>query len=185
VSSPTVQASLATGRPNACNQCHLDRTLAWAADRLAGWTNAPRPTLTREEASIAASVSWLLRGDAGQRALMAWSYGWEAARQSSGSDWLAPYLAQLLVDPYDAVRYIAYRSLRRLPGFNDFRYDFVGPRADRERARRSVIEQWRRAGAAGPLAREAILIGPDGGLRQDRVARLLRQRDDHRVRLQE
>ena len=185
VSSPTVQASLATGRPNACNQCHLDRTLAWTADRLAAWTHAPRPTLTTEQSSIAASVSWLLRGDAGQRALMAWSYGWEAARQSSGSDWLAPYLAQLLVDPYDAVRYIAYRSLRRLPGFNAFRYDFVGPPADRERARRSVIEQWRRAGAAGPRLREAILIGRNGRLRQDLVARLLRQRDDHRVRLQE
>ena len=185
VSSPTVQASLATGRPNACNQCHLDRTLAWTADRLADWTHAPRPTLTKEQSSTAASVSWLLRGDAGQRALMAWSYGWEAAQQSSGTDWLAPYLAQLLVDPYDAVRYIAYRSLRRLPGFSAFRYDFVGPPADRERARRNVLEQWRRAGGTGPRAREAILIGRNGRLRQDLVAGLLRRRDDHRVRLQE
>ena len=68
---------------------------------------------------------------------------------------------------------------------NTFRYDFVGPPADRERARRSVIEQWRRAGAAGPRVREAILIGRNGRLRQDLVARLLRQRDDRRVRLQE
>jgi hypothetical protein len=150
---------------------------------LNGWTNAPRPALTKEQSSVAASVSWLLRGDAGQRALMAWSYGWEAARQSSGSDWLAPYLAQLLVDPYDAVRYIAYRSLRRLPGFDDLRYDFMGPPTDRERARRSVLAQWRRAGATGP--REALLIGPNGRLRQDQVAGLLRRRDDHRVRLQE
>jgi hypothetical protein len=75
--------------------------------------------------------------------------------------------------------------LRRLPGFNDFRYDFVGPPADRERARRSALEQWRRAGAAGLRPRDAILIGQNGRLRQDQVARLLRQRDDHRVRLQE
>ena len=91
----------------------------------------------------------------------------------------------MLVDPYDAVRYIAYRSLRRLPGFDAFRYDFVGPPADRERARRSVIEQWRRAGAAGPGVREALLIGQNGRLRQDLIARLLRRRDDRRVRLQE
>jgi hypothetical protein len=31
ISSPSVAASLQTGRPNACNLCHLDRTLAWTA----------------------------------------------------------------------------------------------------------------------------------------------------------
>lgn len=68
VDSPTVSASLATGRPNACNQCHLDKTLAWAADHLERWYQTPIPALTDDEASIAASVLWAVRGDAGQRA---------------------------------------------------------------------------------------------------------------------
>ena len=70
---------------------------------------------------------WLLKGDAGQRALVAWHFGWEPAQQASKTDWMAPYLGHLLADPYAAVRYIAHHSLRDLPGFTDFAYDFTGP----------------------------------------------------------
>ena len=35
VSSPNVQESIAYGRPNACNLCHLDQTLSWAAEHSA------------------------------------------------------------------------------------------------------------------------------------------------------
>ncbi len=34
IDSPTVAAGVYAGRPNACNLCHLDQTLAWAAERL-------------------------------------------------------------------------------------------------------------------------------------------------------
>jgi len=37
INSPTVKASLATGRPNACNLCHLDKTLAWSGQKLNEW----------------------------------------------------------------------------------------------------------------------------------------------------
>ena len=36
---------------------------------------------------------------------------WPPAQQASGADWMAPYLAQLLDDPYDAVRFGAARSM--------------------------------------------------------------------------
>ena len=77
ISSPTVAASLETGRPNACNQCHLDKTLDWTAENLQKWYGVPKPKLSKEEKTVAASVLWTLKGDAGQRALMAWSLGWE------------------------------------------------------------------------------------------------------------
>jgi hypothetical protein len=35
------------------------------------------------------------------------------------------YLSLLLNDPYDAVRLISYRSLRSVPGFGGFTYDFI------------------------------------------------------------
>ena len=73
--SPDVQSSLDTGRPNACNQCHLDRTLDWTADYLESWHGTSRPNLSDDERQIAASVLWALKGDAAQRALMAWSMG--------------------------------------------------------------------------------------------------------------
>src|SRR5262249_13931342 len=34
ISSPTVAVTVRSGRPNACNLCHLDKTLAWTAQYL-------------------------------------------------------------------------------------------------------------------------------------------------------
>ena len=134
VDSPTVAASVDTGRPNACNQCHLDRSLGWAAESLEAWYGQAQGELTNIQRAVPASIIWLLSGDAGQRALMAWSMGWEAARQASGSDWMPQFLTQLLLDPYDAVRLLAHRSLRQHSGFEDFDFDFVGSQEQRQAA---------------------------------------------------
>src|SRR2546430_17615493 len=82
VSSPTVHESIAYGRPNACNLCHLDRTLAWTAEKLHEWHNQPGPNLSQDDQTIAAAVQWIVKGDAGQRVLMAWGFGWEPAQKS-------------------------------------------------------------------------------------------------------
>ena len=58
---------------------------------------------------------------------------------------MAPYLAQLLDDPYQAVRLIAYRSLRSLPGYETFEYDFLAPAPERAAARLRALEIWRGA----------------------------------------
>lgn len=42
ISSPSEPQILGTGMPNACNLCHLDKSLAWTREALAsGWGNAP------------------------------------------------------------------------------------------------------------------------------------------------
>jgi hypothetical protein len=102
ISSPSVQATLDTGRPNACNLCHLDKTLAWTATYLETWYGVTPPPLGDDERSVAASLLALLKGDAGQRAIVAQSMGWPAAQQASGSGWLTPYLALTARDSYDA-----------------------------------------------------------------------------------
>ena len=182
VSSPTVQESLQTGRPNACNQCHLDRTLAWTGQHLADRYSISEPKLTEEQQTIAASVLWTLTGDAGQRALMAWSMGWDDARNASGTDWIAPYLVQLLDDPYDAVRFIAERSLRAMPGFEHLDYDFLDTQPGRTRARDQALETWRRTDRE---RRPTVLLDSDGRLDVDVYSRLLSQRNDRPVRLKE
>jgi hypothetical protein len=154
ISSPSVQATVATGRPNACNLCHLDKTLGWTADYLDRWYGVSRPSLGDDDASVAASVLWLLKGDAGQRAIVAQAMGWPPAQQASGSAWLAPYLALTQKDPYDAVRLIASRSLRTLP---PFRRDQL-PRGD-----------------------AALLITADGSFDAPRVNRLMRERNNRRL----
>ncbi|MFK7739546.1 MAG: ammonia-forming cytochrome c nitrite reductase subunit c552 [Planctomycetota bacterium] len=116
ITSPDVAVELRTGRPNACNQCHLDQTLAWTAKHLASRYGIAVPELDEDQRTVAASVRWLLTGDAGQRMLAAWSFGQPWARQASGEDWMAPHLARLLDDPYYVVRFNAERSLRALGG---------------------------------------------------------------------
>jgi Cytochrome c552 len=186
IQSPSVAKSVETGRPNGCNQCHQDKTLAWTADNLARWYGVPKPTLSADEQQVAATVLWALRGDAGQRALMAWSYGWEEGRAAAGSHWQAPYLAQLLEDRYDAVRIIADRSLRRSPAFRDVAYDPVGPPEQRTAAHQRVLEIW--AGGQDPhkhpFARE-VLIDEEGHVREAEFRRVWGQRDDRPMSVRE
>jgi hypothetical protein len=131
-------------------------------------------------------VLWALRGDAGQRAITAWSFGWPPAHQVSGSHWQALLLAQLLDDPYDAVRFVAQRSLKRLPGFGAFDYDFVGPPSARRDAAQRARQIWEQsqAGAKRPFVRET-LIDPAGRVLDTDFNRLLKLRDDRPVDISE
>ena len=61
ISSPTVQATIDTGRPNACNLCHLDKTLEWSAEHLFEWYGTPKPDLNDDDRTIAAWENQLRR----------------------------------------------------------------------------------------------------------------------------
>jgi hypothetical protein len=158
ISNPSVKATLDTGRPNACNLCHLDKTLAWAAEYLEQWYRIPTPALDADQQSVAAAVLTLLKGDAGQRAIVAQSLGWAPAQQASGTGWMAPYLALMQQGSYDAVRHIATRSRATLP---PFRRDAL-PRNNRE-----------------------LLLNADGAFDAETVNRLVRARDNRRVAYRE
>ena len=131
VGSPSAAETVQLGRPNACNLCHLDKTLAWTAEALDAWYDMPVPPMRNGDRTVAAGLRWMLAGDAGLRALTAWSMGWGPAQEASGTTWMVPHLGEALGDPYDAVRFIAARSLRSLPGYANLEYDFVGPRQAR------------------------------------------------------
>jgi Cytochrome c554 and c-prime len=183
IDSPSVAATVATGRPNACNACHLDKTLAWAADHLAQDFGAPRPALGADESSVSAAVLWALRGDAGQRILTAAYMGWEPAIAASHSDWMMPYLSVLMADPYDAVRFVAGRSLHRHPGYADVAFDYVGSDAQIRGAKVDVERRW--LDAKRPARGPAVLQRADGSLDAEPYARLLGERNQRRVQLDE
>jgi len=180
ISNPTVAETALAGRPNACNLCHLDRTLAWTNQTLSEWYGTPPAPLDLEHERLATGVRWALRGDAAQRALTAWSMGWEPARRAAGTDWMGLYLAVLLDDPYDAVRSIAYRSLRTLEPFRDFEYDFMAaPRERRIAARRAVVT-WAESGghrSSGP----ELLISRPGVAMEPTIYGLLAHRDERPI----
>jgi hypothetical protein len=180
ITNPSVATSLETGRPNACNLCHLDKTLAWAADAQQSWYGISAPKMSPDEREIAGSLLWLLRGHAGQRALIAWGMGWEPARAASGTSWMTPFLARMLEDPYEAIRFISDQSLRGLPGYGDAHTDHVAPESVRQLARWTAVENWGRENGSERTGSD-VLIRSDGTLDEETMERLLGERDDRPV----
>ena len=186
VSSPNVRESLDYGRPNACNLCHLNETLSWTADKLNTWYQQPVPELSDDDKTISAAVQWLVKGDAGQRALLAWGMSWEPAQKISGRDWLYPYLIYSLLDPYAAVRFDAWKSLQTLPGFSDFKFTYT---ADAEAlgaaVKQSYEKWWSEMRPANPNFDPKTALDPEGRFQQDVFSRLRRERDDKPIVLAE
>lgn len=184
ITSPSVAVELATGRPNACNLCHLDRTLQWTNQRLEALYGIEPAVLDEEQRDVAAGVRWLLTGDAGQRAVAAWSFGWDEAQRAAGTDWLQPYLARLLDDPYYVVRFGAARSLRSLPGGAPLLegYDFLAPAETARTFGERITAAWQQGPRGAP--RPAVLLD-EQGLAMQAFARLYARRNDRPVYLAE
>jgi hypothetical protein len=138
--------------------------------------------LDEDERSIAAAILWVMKGDAAQRTILGWHMGWDAAREASDQTWMAPYLAQLLVDPYSVTRQVAYRSIVTLPGFQYFEYDYLASTSVREGKADEAVELWLQAG--GPERFGAhLLIAEDARIDIDVWARLLAERDHRPLRI--
>lgn len=176
ISSPSVAAEISTGRPNACNLCHMNQTLQWTADHLQDWFGLEPPRLNETQRTVAAGPLWMLAGDAGLRAISAWNAGRPDTQAAAGSSWMAPALAPLLEDPYDAVRYVAGRAARTLPQLEGFEYDFLG--SPKTRADAAAVLR-RRPATSGEFA--AGLLDEDGEFDYGLIQRLVRQRDDRAV----
>jgi hypothetical protein len=176
VSSPSVATALATGRPDACSLCHLDRPLSFVRDRLAEWYGAPRTEIPAARDGVSAWAYSLVAGDAGVRALAAWHAGHAPARTATGPDFLARAAPLLLAayrdDDYSAVRLQARRALG-LP-------DDLAPPEERAAA---VL---RYAGSSPPAAADPLFLrGKDGALDPAAYGRVKALRDDRRIDLTE
>ena len=115
---------------------------------------------------------------------MASAMGWKPAREASNGDWMVPFLGVLMDDPYDAVRYIAFRSLRTFQGFEGFEYDSVPRLHERDPVATRVIDTfsaWRKY----PPFELQMLLTPEGSLNEAEVNRLMQQRDTRPFHLYE
>ena len=182
VTSPSVDETMDAGRPNACNLCHLDRSLEWTNKQLVDWYGLP-PAELPDWSKTALSVRMSLAGDAGQRALFAWHMGWQPAREASGEDWLAPYLAILMGDDYPAVRHIAHRSLRSISNYSEISYDAEMSPAERHQATNEINARWQQE--ASVSQRPSLLIVEPGKLDVEKVDGHLAERDKTIVALAE
>jgi hypothetical protein len=186
VSSPTAQESVAYGRPNACNLCHLDQTLAWTANKLHTWYGQPVPPLSSDDENISAAVQWLVKGDAAQRALLAWGMGWEPAQKTAGRDWLYPYLIYSMIDPYAAIRFDAWKSLQTLPGFSDFAFTYTSDERSLNEAAAQAFKKWlNEVRDPNTVFRPETGLDSEGHFRKDVLQRLRSERDNRPVVLAE
>ncbi|HAY82059.1 MAG TPA: C cytochrome precursor [Planctomycetaceae bacterium] len=185
IDSPNATVTAEVGRPNACNLCHLDKTLGWTANQLTEWYDHERPELTENQETISAAVLDLLTGDAGRRALASWHMGWQPAQQASGTTWMTPVLATGLADPYEAVRIITHRRLKELTE-TGLEYDFLAPPEQRDQAIQEIIQDWQRRNARDNQRRgRAVLLDDDGNLEFDELQKLIGQRDNTPLSLAE
>ncbi len=143
ITRPSPARTLQRGVPNACNLCHLARSARWAAAWVDHWyAQQPRPVESLETELSQTAVE-LLSGDAALRALAAHALGQSQGRPGWGQPWQAQLLVEALEDPYDAVRFIAGKSLARQPGFAGFEYDYLAPPAARRQSRARALQRAR------------------------------------------
>jgi hypothetical protein len=96
-------------QPDACTQCHVDRSRAWAADALAAWATGTTPPAAADLSQV---VLDLHGGDPIQRALAAHALARPHAPVTPARR--MAWLVDALEDDYPAVRWFAYRGLRQL-----------------------------------------------------------------------
>ena len=128
----------------------------------------------------------MMQGDAAQRALAVWAMSWEPALEASGDDWQAPLVAELLDDPYDAVRFITHRTLKRFSPFENYEYNFVGDAPALQQAQIDVREKWfAQPGRNQTHLTPDTLMAPDGTLLMDTLSDILSRRDDAQIDIAE
>jgi len=148
ITVPDPQLTAASRVPNACNQCHLERSVNWAiveARRL--WPErygAAEPSRDGQY-DLPEGPRSLFVGDALTRALAAEALsGGGPARPDP--NWAAPYLVEAFSDNYPIVRFFAANGLRperwQLPA-----PDYLAS----SEARHASIDQWRRKFDAAAL----------------------------------
>jgi len=155
---PDAVRDAATGRPNACLNCHLEKSPRWAAESLGHWPSggSEQPIVRFDGGHPGASEgATVLAGDPVQKAVVAWRAGREDNHQR-GRDraWLVPYLLEAMADIYPSSRRFAHKSLVRIledwPDIREVRpvldaledFDFIADEPDREPVRQRALERW-------------------------------------------
>lgn len=143
IERPQPAANAAAGRPDACTNCHVDRSSDWADSALLAWrdgTDADAGT----RSAMPRFAQHLLTGDPVQRALAARLAG-ELSHPGAQRHYLVPLLIITLTDRYPMLRWFARMSLLEIapPAVSRglAQWDFIAPAAQRQAL---VDEMWQR-----------------------------------------
>lgn len=190
--SPRVRTPQKNEQPNACNLCHLDKTLQWTADHLTQWYGQQQVKLDQQNQNIAASLIWLLEGNAVQRTLASWHMTWEPTWETSGTNWRLPFMIQLLNDNYSATRYVTWQSIKKLPEYQKVllgkgAYEFTSQAPERIAIQQAWMNAWSIGAEKHGLNIPQLLFTPDGKsqLNTEGLRELLKNRDNTAILMSE
>ena len=162
ITSPTAGETLKFGVPNACNQCHVDRSLEWTNEALATWQQKSAEPLNSRLALGSSTVRHALSGHALQRALAVEQLGSDDNFELAGVNWRGRVLIESLEDEYAAVRLLAYQALQKMPSFGDFEYDYIGTEEIRQTQVAAARQRWNSAETSSARLRMHVIL--NGGL---------------------
>jgi predicted CXXCH cytochrome family protein len=140
ITVPQPQLTASQAVPNACNLCHLDKSVNWAvreSKRL--WPDRYRSTEASGDAQfeMAEGPRMLFAGDALTRALAAEAMGGDGMMKPD-PQWATPYLVEAFGDNYPIVRFFAANGLAASP----WKYpkpDYLATAP----VRQASLDQWR------------------------------------------
>ncbi|MEE2990702.1 MAG: cytochrome c3 family protein [Planctomycetota bacterium] len=184
VDSPRVVTEDLGDRPNACNLCHLDKTLEWTSDHLVQWYGHPPAKLEPEQREVAASVRWILGGNGVQRAISAWHMGWEPALEASGQNWQLPLLNIVRTDDFSVNRFVAQRAMKAhelyQPLRSDQPFDFIGKREPQRKIQLQFLDNWQDSVMPRTIP-PAVLQEENGKLQMEKINQLINNRDNRPI----
>ncbi len=136
--SPTEPSMLEANQPNACNLCHLDKSLQWTLDHLRtgyGKTyDLDRIRQTAPSLDAPAAIGWLQSPHEPTRLAALEALGRANAR------WAIPQLIEMLDDPYMINRQFTQKRLEEMLGvrLKDYGYQFYQSRKQRAKSIKTV-----------------------------------------------
>ncbi len=141
ITVPDPQLTATQSVPNACNQCHLDKSVNWSiteAKRLWPARFSTIQTSTDAQFDKPEGPRSLFAGDALMRALAADALSGNGP-QPPDPDWAMPFLIEALEDNYPIVRFFAGLGLSKQPWIT-VRPDYLASREQRAATIRQLRE---------------------------------------------
>jgi len=174
ISTPTATETATSGIPNACNQCHVDQSLEWTNATLATWSGKTPSAMLAPHPGLSSTVADAIAGNALQRALAIEQLGARENFELSGTQWRARLLLESLDDNYDANRYLAFRALVKMPGYESFQFDYIAPESERSSQIRKARKQWDEQETEPIRNRLKALLGGDTSSSMDELIQKLK-----------
>ena len=198
IESPDALRDAAAGRPNACLNCHLDRSVAWAATEL-GQDASRLHRLDGGDPQLSEAAT-MIAGDPVQKAVIAYRAGVAGVGEPQQRLWLVPFLIEAMADKYPSSRRFARQSLLRLLAEQEpasswtalssavDAFDFIADPADRDLALESIRAHWDAMDrSAWPSPPQASGLDRDYAFAPERLAELreLGARQDKQISIGE